>query len=218
MANKLVIIGASGLGAEACWVAQEMNATRSVWDIVGFVDDDPEVLGRRLAGFKVLDTPERAARELRGEVFFHCAVGRNSDRERLVQRAEALGWRAAALVHPRTDIGPDVEIGEGSFVAQRVVIGPCARIGRHVVINTFVGVGHHAALEDYSQACPGARISGACRIGKAALLGSNAVINPEVKVGESATIGAASLALRDVEPGVTILGVPGKVVALKREY
>ena len=213
MANKLVIIGASGLGTEACWVAQEMNANRPVWEIVGFVDDDPQRHGRRLVGIKVLDTPERAAKELRGEVFFHCAVGRNVDRERLVERAEALGWRPGTLVHPNTSIGPDVEIGEGSFIAHHVVLGPSARIGCHVIINTFVGVGHHSALEDYSQICPGARISGACRVGRGALLGSNAVINPEVKIGEQATIGAASLALRDVEAGVTVLGVPGKVVA-----
>jgi hypothetical protein len=44
--------------------------------------------------------------------------------------------------------------------------------------------------------CPGARISGCCRIGEYALVGSNATLHPRTEMGGRAVVGASSLAQR----------------------
>jgi acetyltransferase-like isoleucine patch superfamily enzyme len=85
-------------------------------------------------------------------------------------------------------------------------------VGNHVIINTHVSVGHDSVLEDYSQICPGARISEGCRIGRQAFLGSNASLTPGVAVGCGAVVGANSHAVRTVPPGVTVVGCPARAV------
>jgi acetyltransferase-like isoleucine patch superfamily enzyme len=75
-----------------------------------------------------------------------------------------------------------------------------------------VSLGHDSVLEDYSQICPGARISGGCRIGKQAFLGSNASLTPGVAVGYGAVVGANSHAVRTVRPGLTVVGCPARAV------
>jgi acetyltransferase-like isoleucine patch superfamily enzyme len=103
-------------------------------------------------------------------------------------------------------------IGAGTYIAPGCVVCPRAHVGNHVVINTHVSVGHDSVLEDYSQICPGARISGGCRIGKYAFLGSNASLTPGVAVGCGAVVGANSHAVRTVAPGVTVIGCPARAV------
>jgi hypothetical protein len=50
------------------------------------------------------------------------------------------------------------------------------------------------------------------QLGDGVYVGCNATILPEVTVGAWATIGAGSVAMRDVPAGATLMGVPGRVV------
>jgi acetyltransferase-like isoleucine patch superfamily enzyme len=51
---------------------------------------------------------------------------------------------------------------------------------------------------------------GAIKIGRNATIGTMTVVMPGVEIGDGATVAAYSLVNRDVEPGVTVGGVPIK--------
>lgn len=57
---------------------------------------------------------------------------------------------------------------------------------------------------------------GACQIGKGVMLGSNSVVAPGRKVGDYATVGAASFAVANVVDGATVVGVPARVMMTQR--
>jgi sugar O-acyltransferase (sialic acid O-acetyltransferase NeuD family) len=219
--RKLLIIGAGGLGKEYCWVAEEMSRLARVqgrpeeaWEILGFVDEDPEKNGQVINGYPVLGDMNRISPTLVGvNLSFAVSIGNNQCREQIAVKAEQLGWTPITLVHPTAVIAADARIQEGSYLAPGAVVCPNAQLGKFVIVNTHASVGHDSELSDYVQICPGARVSGACRIGKASFVGSNASLIPESIIGSKAVVGANSLVIRRVAPGSTVLGCPAIVTS-----
>lgn len=209
--RKLVIFGAGGFGQEAIWVAESMNEELPEplrWEVLGYLDDDSTKVGQRFYGHPVLAAPPDDR-----DLWFHCALGSNTAREAVASRLEARGWRPAALIHPSVVQAKFVEVGEGTYVGAGSILSPNARVGRHVIVNQRVSVGHDSLMEDFSQACPGSQINGFCQVLRGALIGSGASIRQGRSVGPRAVVGANSLAVMDVEPGTTVLGVPARLLS-----
>ena len=205
--KTLIIIGASGFGSEAAWVAQRMRG----FQVRGFCDDAQAKWGQSFQGWPVLGSIEAAAASKTEEpIWFHCGVGDNRTRRALVERAGRAGWQAATLVDPSALLSPDAVLGPGCYVGAGSIVSVNAVLGAHVLINQQCTIGHDSHLADYTQVCPGGRISGNVRLEEGAFVASNAVIAPGRCVAAWATVGATSFASRDVKAGVTVLGVPAR--------
>lgn len=212
--RKLIIAGAGGFGAEAVWVAEEMNAAASPpWQILGYVDDDLRKEGSTLYGYPVLGSPCPVAAELSGqEIWYHVAIAKTAARQRMVERLEQFGWQAATLVHPSVVRAREVEIGPGTYVGALAVLSPGSSIGQHVIINQRVAVGHDSSIGDFANLCPGAQVNGCCVVGMGATLGSNSSIHQGRSVGQYATVASNSLVIRSVPGGTTVLGIPARAI------
>lgn len=213
--SKIVIIGAGGAGVEALWVAQRMIAAGRApfGGIHGFADDNTKLAGTLIEGFSVVGTVEQIVGELSGGLLrFHCAIGCNRHRKATATLLEAQGWEPVSLTDTSAIVAESAQVGLGAYIGPLSIVAPHARVGRHVLVNVGASIGHHGHCSDFSQACPGARISGHARLGEGAFVGSNGVVAPGVSVAEWATVGAASLAVRDVPPRATALGVPARIL------
>ena len=60
--KDLIIIGSGGLGRETVWTAERINAISPEWNILGFIDDNIQVQGRVIYGYKVIGTTAAAAK------------------------------------------------------------------------------------------------------------------------------------------------------------
>ncbi|MEX2644603.1 MAG: serine O-acetyltransferase [Acetobacterales bacterium] len=106
-------------------------------------------------------------------------------------------------VHPGATIGPGLFIDHGLGV----VIGQTAEVGRDVTLYQGVTLGgtslekdkRHPTLEDGVIVGSGAQILGPITIGKGARVGANAVV------------------LSDVPAGVTVVGIPARIVMARQE-
>jgi serine O-acetyltransferase len=98
----------------------------------------------------------------------------------------------------RARIGPGLDIGHfgNILLHQDVVIGHTCNVSQGVTIGSS-GRGP----------CKGTPV-----IGHRVYLATNAVVAGPIKVGDDAVVGANSLVTRDVPAGVTVLGVPARVV------
>ena len=134
-----------------------------------------------------------------------------------------------------------VEIGEGTQIDDFVFIngGNGVVIGRFNHIASFVSVvgGGRLITGDYAGIGAGARIvtgthhygdgqrisplipeeeqcviRGVVVLEKDVFVGTNAIIHPNVTIGEGAIIGSGGLVLQDVEPWTINVGVPVRVV------
>lgn len=104
-------------------------------------------------------------------------------------------------IHPGAQIGRRVFIDHG----MGVVIGETSEVGDDVLIYKGVVLGG-TSLEK------GKRHP---TIGRNVVIGSNACILGPIRIGDGAKIGSGSVVVKDVPPGATVVGVPGKVVEKK---
>ena len=217
--RDLIVVGAGGAAAETLWAAEAMNrAALSAghplpWNIVGCCVYDPSLYPAEVLSYRVLGTlQEVALKRGRTALCFICGIGDNRIREQEAKAAESLGWEPATVIHPSCQIAPNAVVGPGSYIAAGAVVGPYVTIGAHVLINNHVSVSHESTLGDFSQACPGSRITGKCKVGRSAFVGSNATLIPGVSLGDRSVLGANSVAIRSLGPDVTAVGVPARTL------
>ncbi len=145
-------------------------------------------------------------------------------------------YELAKIIHPEV-----VSIGEGTQIDDFTLIngGQGIELGRYNHIASFVSIvgGGKLITGDYVGIAAGARIItgtdhygegkrisplvpleqrhlilGTVILEKDVFIGTNAVVHPNVRIGEGAIIGSNSLVLKDVEPWTVNVGSPCRVV------
>jgi len=213
--SALLIYGESGFGRElAVW------AERATWGltpicVVGLIDDFST---REVANGLPVWRLDEAARRHEG-AFVVAAVGRPQLREHLMSQAEAAGLRAAPpLVHPGVEYDRDrVTMGDGTVICPGTTLTTNIEIGRHVQVNLHCTIAHDVQLGDFVTLSPGCHISGRVKVGRSVFVGTGVVtVNGEpgrpLLIGEGAVLGAGSSVIKDVEPNVTMFGVPARPI------
>jgi sugar O-acyltransferase (sialic acid O-acetyltransferase NeuD family) len=204
--TSVAVLGAGGFAAEIVEAAELAG-----WTISGLYDDDDTANGRIIMGRRCFGTSLDFEQGPKG--FYVFAIGTNKVRKQLAVRLEAAGHAAIALVDPRANVSRSAEIGPGAYVGAGAFVGPQVKVGRHVIVNLGSSVAHDAVLGDWSQVCPGARVSGFGVLGEGAFMGSNAVLGPHGVMGAWARLGAASFASRAVTAGSLAVGVPARSIS-----
>lgn len=102
------------------------------------------------------------------------------------------------------EIHPGATIGRRFFIdhGMGVVVGETAEIGDDVLI--YQGVVLGGTTLEKKKRHP--------TIGNDVVIGTAAILLGPITVGDGARIGANSVVVRSVPPGVTVVGVPGRVV------
>ena len=209
MKQRLFIVGAGGFGSEALWVAERTGS----FDVAGFFDDNPDRKGESYDNIPIVGTTDEIKDHLNGGDQIFLAIAKNKIRQRLANKLKILEIENASLIDPTVIMAPTASVGEGTFIGPGVIVAPHAKVGKFVLINTHVGIGHHSCIGDFSQICPGARISGGCIIEDLAFIGSNATLQPRIRVGQGASVGAGSYVVHRVKPRFSVVGVPARTVS-----
>ena len=208
--KHLVIIGAGGYGREMFGAALESVGFGTAFDVRGYLDARSDAL----AGFKgyppVIGSPETYEPE--ADDVFITALGSIASRRRCVELVKARGGTFVSLVHRTAVLGPNVSVGEGSFVAPHVTLTADVSVGRHVAVFHSTSVGHDAVLEDFSHVYAQCSVGGSVRICSGAVVYPGSVVVPRRTIGEGAVVGAGSTVILNVKPGTTVFGNPARPV------
>ena len=107
-----------------------------------------------------------------------------------------------------TVIGQNSRIGSHTFLAPGTTVGEETFIGHGVlgVNDLFSDVPEYNSLEELREMWK----SHKTHIGSRVRIGSGAIILP-VRIGDGAIIGAGCVVTKDVPPGATVMGVPGRI-------
>lgn len=204
MTKSVYIIGAGGHGQVVLDCAREAG-----FAVLGFLDDDKELIGKYIQGIRVIG-PSNYAKEIEYPVVV--AIGDNRKRKLVIERLALKEERFATIIHPKAIIGSDVVIFSGSMILGGVVINTSTVIGKHTILNTSSSIDHHNEIGDFVHIAPGVHTGGYVDVGELSFIGLGASIINDVKIGKEVVIGAGSVVIRDIPDNVTVVGVPARVI------
>ena len=206
--SRLAILGDSGHGKVVADTAECCG-----WRAIDFFDDEwPHVSS--IGPWQVVGDTELLKSELHIYEGVLVAIGNNHIRHRKLLELEAAGGRLCTLVHPAATVSRYALLDRGSVVFAGVVVNADSRIGLGAILNTGCSIDHDCLLDDCVHVSPGARIAGTVRIGRLSWIGIGACVKQSINIGSNVTVGAGAAVVSDVVDGVTVVGVPAKVLSV----
>ena len=205
--RRALIFGAGGFARE---VAEMLTALGDV-EVIGFVEPDDARRGEILNGVPVLGSLSNVT-DTSG-LFAVPGAGDIAPRNRQIAEIEAAGLCPLTIVHPKADVSRFASLGDGVIACQFTTVTANSSVGPHSMINYGATVGHDVCIGRNCVIGPGARVSGWVAMGDDCYLGAGAILLPRVTLGAGVVVGAGAVVTRDVEPGVTVVGVPARAIS-----
>jgi acetyltransferase EpsM len=198
----IAIIGAGDGGREALDILERAPCV--------FVDDDASKHGQLVNGHKVVGGLEW----LKGKrIPVVCSVHDPQARREIVGRARSLCLaRWGNVISAHAVVAPSAKVGGGTIIYPGAVVGTAAHLGNHCIIDKGATLSHDVSLFGFCTVCPGAHLAGHVTCDMGAFIGMGACVLPGVTIGQHAVVGAGAVVLKDVLPGVTVAGVPARIV------
>ena len=206
--TDLVIYGTGGFAREVHQLVEDAVSDGADWNVLGFLDDDPEVTGTL-----VHDLPILGSRRWLGDRMSHAVavgVGSTPVRKRLVADlvASNVSLQFPTLVHPATVVGNRIDFGRGTIICAGSMLTTDLRLRDHVIVNLDCTIGHDSVIEDFATLAPSVNISGGVHIGEGCDLGTSSSVIQGVSIGSWTIVGAGAAVTRDLPANVTAVGMP----------
>jgi sugar O-acyltransferase (sialic acid O-acetyltransferase NeuD family) len=210
--KSVVIVGAGGFGREVLEIFKDNNKESDIWDILGFIDDNRELEDKLINGYPVLGGLDWLKKHGVDGYGCVCAVGTSGMRKEVVQRLDKISVNYVNAIHPSVIMSDSVHLGHDVIICAGSILTVNIKIGDHVHINLNSTVGHDAVIEPFCTISPAVSINGHNRLGEGVFVGTGAVFNQEVSVGDWTTVGAGAVVVGDIPERVVAVGVPAKPV------
>ena len=211
--NKLIIVGAGGSGREVLEWAINSTTVNILWEISGFLDDNPGALKGFSQDYPVLGSIDEW--RPKSNERFVVSIGAPNVRERIVKVLKARGAIFTSITHRTVILAQSSSVGEGVILSPNVVISDHAIISDHVSINISTSIGHDAFIGEFCNLSSHCDITGAVKINRGTFVGSSSVFIPSTTIGENSLIGAGSVVMNNIKAGAKVFGNPAKNFAIK---
>ena len=209
--KDLIIVGTGGVGRETAQIVEEMNKVKKEWNILGFIDDNKDLKGKIVNGYRVIGD-RTYLNYFEKEVYVVIAIANYSVKKELVEFLTNKNIKYATLIHPSVILNDTIKIGEGCIVYPGVIMTVNIDVGNHVIISPKCGVGHDTIIEDYVTLLWNVNVSGNEKIRQGATLGSGSTIIQGLEIGRGSFVGAGAVVIRDIEANKTAVGVPSRYI------
>lgn len=211
--KHIVILGTGGNCIDILDTLLDVNdaSGKTVYECIGFLDDDQSKWGKSIQGVKVLG-PLAVAKELVdcSFVFGIGSVNNFWKRNKILENTGIVHERFETIIHPTASVSRMAQLGKGTVVFQNVTITSGVEVGKFVYVLPNSVISHSSVIGDFTCIAGGVCISGNVRIGQGCYVGAGSVIRDGIKVGSHSLIGMGSNVLKDVAEDNIVIGNPAK--------
>src|SRR3989344_3760006 len=155
--SRVIIIGAGEGGR----LVLDLLRKNGEHDVVGFVDDNKKLKGKRIDGVKVLGSTGDLRKLRKGAEGFIVGIGYSNlkVRKEVFERAKRLGFTPINAIHKTSGIDETVRLGSGVTIFPGVAINTNAVIGDNVTIYSGSVIEHECKIGNHVYIGPGAVLS-----------------------------------------------------------
>ncbi len=204
---KVVIVGAGGQGR----VVLDILRNNHQFEVIGFIDSAKALHGKVIDEVSVIGDMDSlkdfAEMGIGGAIV---AIGDNDIRSKFAQIINSYGISLINAIHPSATIAQNSVIGKNVVIAQGANICAHVKIKDSVICNTGSIIEHESVIYEGVHICPGVKLAGHVTVHPHAFIGIGSTVIQNITIGESATVGAGAVVLKDVDPETTVVGVPAK--------
>lgn len=213
--KDLVIYGFGGFGHEVACLINHINSVKPTWNMLGFIDDNDDVLGHKCKYGEVIGNCEDL-NSWNKPVSVVIAIG----------NVKALEIVSKKIINPNVDfpniIAPNVfyfdketvSMGKGNIVTFGCRFSCNTTIGDFNILNGNVSMGHDASIGNYNVLFPETRISGQTSVGDRNFFGARVFVAQSLKLGNDCRYGAGCFVLRKTKDGNLYMGNPAKKIEI----
>lgn len=210
--KDLVIIGTGGVGRETALIVEAINRVEKQWNILGFVDDDANKIGKVINGYEVIGDRNFLGNYDK-EIYTVCAIANYNVKKSIISMLKNnKNINFPTLIHPSVELNNSIKIGEGCIVYQNVIMTANINIGNYIIISPKCGIGHDSNVDDFVSLLWNVNVSGNVTIREGVTIGSGATVIQGITVDERSFIGAGSVVIRDIVKDKIAVGVPSKYI------
>mgnify|MGYP003393044643 CR=1 FL=1 len=210
--KKIIIFGCGENSRDIIEMVEQINNNQSEkYELVGLLDDNVAMLGKKVEGVKVIGNISNAKNY--GDCYFVNGIyplGNFSKNREIIENLNLKDERFITLIHPSAYVSKTSKIGHGSVVFQNSVIMSNATIGSHVNIQPNCIIHHRVFIGDFSFIANSVSTGGLVRIDKAVFIGMNCTIKEKVIIGSFSVIGMGSTVISDVPSNSVFVGAPAR--------
>ena len=209
--KNIVIFGSSG----HCKVIIDIIEKTKKYNLVGIIDKYQEK-GKKFFDYEIIGRDEEIESLIKN-YHIECGVvgiGDNSTRKKVVDYVFQINsdFKFEPLINPKSNLGKNVIIGNGTIIMSGVSVNSDTKIGSHCIINTNSSIDHDCCLGDYVSVSPNCGIGGNVSIGNNSFIGLGSNVINNINIGENNVIGSSSLVIRDINNFTLGYGIPFKEV------
>ena len=207
---KVVFLGAAN--PETGRMIAAVKRSQINFEILGFLDNDPEKKKTHFLGYPVFGGFETLSEIIAADVYFvNLITGSTRVRYESSLHMARQGCKFTNFVHPSVDLTM-TEMGVGNYIQEGVIVQAEARIGNNSSIHMGALIAHEVTVGHSVFIAHAVSVSGSVEVEDGVFIGTNASIVPRVRIGRWATVGAGAVVTKDVPPYSTVVGNPAKVI------
>ena len=210
--EKLVIIGAGGLGREIMFAIADINVKTDFYDILGFIDDTPVLQNKTINDFPVIGNSSWL-HNYNDDISVFIAVASPYARKQIYERfSYKKNIAYPSIFLDDVKYSKTVSIGMGCFIGRFSTLSVNISVGNFVILNGFCTIGHDAVIKDFVTLYGNVSVSGNVTIGSCAEIGNGTRILQNKSIGENSKVGIGSVVVNNVPADCTVFGVPAKKI------
>ena len=205
--KDLIIIGAGGVGG---FLAYNHEHLTNEYRLIGFLDDNENIVGQQKFGYKILGTTAQSAKY--SDCAFLLGIAFPIVKEQIITRLAHLNLDYINYISPYAYISSGVNIGKGVIVYPQTFINHHCQIVNFATINSCCTVGHDCKLSDFVTLAPNTSLAGYTQCLEASDIGIGATTKQNIIIGQKAIVGGQAMVINDVPDYAVVAGVPAKIL------
>lgn len=166
--TKLLIVGAGGFGRVV------LEHVTSEYDCA-FLDDGPEV-GTIVDGVPIIGKTNELNNWFGEYRHLIIAIGNNSLREKIYEKAKEIGYSFPTIVHSSAYISPHAQVGDGTIILNNAVVQNGAKAGFGLIMNPGTELHHDSEVGNYVLIYTNSVVRSLTRVGNRVWIGSNVTV------------------------------------------